>query len=291
MGRGATSAPDVRLAHMAQPTSVRGAINAIGGRALVTVLLAPLLTVVIVMALMPHLVATSYQASAHVELYSISGTHATYEVSSIAADFTTAYADVGERAGVAVNTGEPAPTLTARHPSDSSVVDITYAASSEQSARRGLRAAAAAAATDVAQQEAARTGIAVKAARSALEDAVAMAPTTGTKTPTSVKSAPPEIARYVRGARSSLVEEVAQQYANALLADATAKAAAQSVATLVRSTPVTVTELSSTSAQIRVVGIASVSALVVACLVLLVLRRRSPRARPGKSLAGGPVRE
>lgn len=251
-------------------TALRRAVRGVGGRALAAVLLVAILTAVVVALLTTRLVATRYQASARVELYSIVGSHATYDVSSIAADFTAAYMDVGKKAGIDANPYEPAPTLGAQHPSDSSVVNITYAATDRQSSRSGLLAAARAAAMAVAKQESERTGVALTAASTALDDIV-----TGVS---GVIADRPSGARYAELARTNVIQQVSQQYAAALVADATAKAATQSVGTLIDSMRVTTDKLSNTSAQIRVIGVAAVSAFAMACIVLLVLHRRHSRA-------------
>lgn len=269
--------------HVNMSTTARRLITEVGWRALVGVLLAPVLVAVVVALLTPRIVATQYQASARIELYPIVGDHATYNVTSVAADFIAAYTDVGEKAGIAATTGEPTPTLTAEHPSDSSVVFATYAATSPGSARRGLRIAVVAATAAVAQQEETRTGIMVTAARSSLSDVIATSPGIGSGASTAAS-------KTANRARENVIQQTSQAYADALVADGAAHAVVKSVANRVASTPVTVEKLSNTSAEIRVVAVAGFSAFVVACIVIFVLRRRLPRGRAGSNQRLGSAR-
>jgi hypothetical protein len=222
------------------------------------VVVAPIAAAALTAGLSPRLVAADYEASARIELYPITGLHATYEAASVTADFAAAYADLGKRAGVQADPSEPTPTLGSSTPSDSSVVIVTYTASSEDAAERGLHIAATAAALSVAAQEEARASASLTAAQEALDQA-----------------------RKLAGAgQGSVLQAASQNYADALLKNAVAEVSRRSVSDTVQATPVTVTQLSTLTGQLRAVAVAVVSAFVAGTLVLFALMRSHTASTP-----------
>lgn len=245
--------------HVSLPASAKTYVERLGARRVfLAVVVAPIAAAALTAGLSPRLVAADYEASARIELYPITGLHATYEAASVTADFAAAYADLGKRAGVQADPSEPTPTLGSSTPSDSSVVIVTYTASSEDAAERGLHIAATAAALSVAAQEEARASASLTAAQEALDQA-----------------------RKLAGAgQGSVLQAASQNYADALLKNAVAEVSRRSVSDTVQATPVTVTQLSTLTGQLRAVAVAVVSAFVAGTLVLFALMRSHTASTP-----------
>ena len=227
--------------------------------------------------------APNYQATTQIPLSLLSGSHASYEASTYAADFATALALPGASASAASASGQDGTDvsrfLTAEHAGDTTYSTATFTASSEAAATAGLRAGVSAALQEMTTRARERAEMELTAATAAraqlLRDQSANGlPPDGTDT---------GLWQASRDVDRTKANERAAQ-AQAALADA--QVSERSVGPVVEGLGVSSAQLSTRSDQLRMIVAAGLSALLftigVAALVKWLTMRRSPAptARP-----------
>ena len=146
----------------------RRMLNALGIRNALVLAAIPLITAIVGLVVAPQLVMHNQRASASIPMTTVTGTHASYEVSTFAADFGLAFTGDAavSAAAQAVNLDrqEVKPMLTAVHPGESTHVLVTFTASSESAAKAGLVAASKSALRSLAEDRLQRAEIELQAA-------------------------------------------------------------------------------------------------------------------------------
>lgn len=251
---------------------IRLLLEILGRWGLVVVVLAPLVAGGVTFALAPRFIESSQGASATVDIYPVSGTHAAYEVSSSAADFGVAFksataAEAAARAGD-IGIAESRAFLGSTRDGDSSRVHVTYQATSSQRAEEGLRAAALVALTSLADSDRKRADISARAAEKELAAAVRAL---GDPMPAGV-STQVERGGWIKY-RSDRVSAATTAVAAAELSLQTADAVRAYVPSLVRETRVSTAPISTTSSVMRIVLAAALSSFILALVAVLLLRR------------------
>lgn len=241
----------------------------------------PLSVTALTATLAPRIVAPNYEATTQIPLSLLSGSHASYEASTYAADFATTLAFPASSAAAASATGQGGTDvsrfLTAEHAGDTTYSTARFAASSEVAATAGLRAA-----VSVALQEM----VSRKRERAEMELAAATTARTQILREQGATSTPPEGAdrspwQWTRDVDLARANDRAGE-AQAALADA--QVSERSVDQIVEGLHVSTVQLSTRSDQLRMVLTAGLSALLftigIAALVKWSVLRRRARSEP-----------
>lgn len=274
--------------------SLVGYLRSIGWLIVAFVLLVTLSVSALTATLAPRIVAPNFQATTQIPLSLLSGSHASYEASTYAADFATAVALPGASASAATASGQDGTDvsrfLTAEHAGDTTYSTATFSAPSESGATAGLRAAVSSALQEMTTRARERAEMELTAATTARVQLLRDQSANGLPP----EGADPGLWQATREADRTQANERAAQ-AQAGLADA--QVSERSVAQVVQGLEVSALQLSTRSDQLRMVIAAGLSALLfttgVAALVKWVTVRRSPgpTARPPAETPAEPPAE
>lgn len=256
-----------------------------GRRGLLIVGAAPVLAAITVGGLMPSLTHSDVEASALIDMYPIVGTHSAYDVAAYVVDFSASYS-AADAARAPSDTPEVsatsvAPGHMANREGDSARVRVTIAASSQDAAEAGLRAATRVAlhhtATGIRDRSQENYDLARRAFVSLMTDVEAWTPQ---KNPDAAPGSSVEASRIRSVQQSGQRMQIAREEL------AAADLSVVAVDGIVDSAVVTSSRLSSRGAQTRVVMTAALSSLVAAVVAVLLVRRRSVREKWAKRFRG-----
>lgn len=232
------------------------------------IILAPILAGGIIFALSPVILSAKYGAQALVDVYPITGTRASYEVATTYSNLETGIAAAGDAAAAASgqSSGAAAAYLTTARAGDSSIAQVSFQAPTREGAEAGLRTAIKEALTQIAQSAVIKTDQDVKSAKTELDRAIEDA--------ASAKSTHTERDKFLAEARKQRVTAANDTLATAYGAQATAQNSVAAVPALLADTRVAIAEVSNTSDALRMSLAGALSALLLAIVAVVALRRR-----------------
>ena len=234
--------------------------------------------------------APNFQATTAIPLSLLSGSHASYEASTYAADFATVLslpASTGAAAAASGQDGNDVSRfLTAEQAGDTTYSTVRFAAPSDPAAVAGLRAGVSAALQEMTTRARERAEMEVTAATAARTQLLRDQTASGL-TP---DGADPGLWQAARETDRTKANERAAQAQSAL---ADAQVSERSVSQVVEGLAVSTEELSTRSDQLRMAATAGLSALLltigIAALAKWFAVRRSDRPGPGRPSDAPPA--
>jgi hypothetical protein len=252
--------------------------NGLGVAGVALVLVLTLVTAVLAALIAPRLLSASEQAETRVSITQVTGGGASYELATFVADFQASLTSdpvrrvTAQAAGVTV--ASVSANLRTERLGDSSSVLVSFVAGSGEAADAGLRAAVRQGLAGLVNEARRRSDLELRAAiaqQSSVLSAVVR------PQPSIDQGVPKE---FRQRSRDYMIQRAAEGVADASGQAVLVQTAAKSLDGIIRTQQVSLQQLPTTSASIRIVLAAAGTCFLVAAAGVLVVRRRWPQSVP-----------
>ncbi len=250
--------------------------NLLGLSGVAVVIGVTVVTALIAAVVAPRLLPASERAEARVSMTQVTGSRASYELATFVADFQTALASDPVRRGAAdaagVTVSQVDAGLTTERLGESSTVLVGFVAGSGKSAEAGLRAAVRQGLAGLVGDARRRSDLELRAALSQQREVLAAVGKADLFANTRIPK------EYRKLSRDFMVQHATEVVANASGQSVLVQTEANSLGDIMKSQPVSVQRLATTSAEVRIVLAAAVTSFLLALGGVLLARRYRPQS-------------